>query len=74
MVAPAPSVLDRLLDSVAGCCDRDSAQRLVSFQLPVETRARIEELAHERGEYLEYIDAIDLIAILQTKCKRKLAT
>lgn len=82
MVAPSSNALDRLLGPVADCFDRESAQRLVSLEIAPETRAKIDQLAEranegtisdaERAEYIEYIDAMDLIAILQTKARESL--
>jgi hypothetical protein len=80
MVAPISSALDRLLDPVADCFTRESAERLVGLQIDSATRSRIDELARkanegeltesERVEYHDYIEAMDLIAILQSKARQ----
>jgi hypothetical protein len=83
MVARASNILDRLLNPVVDCFNRESVERLVELQIAPETRARIEELAQkanegklsdvERGEYTEYVEAMDWIAILQSKARESLA-
>jgi hypothetical protein len=83
MIAPNSNALDRVLTPLAGCLTPESAQRLLHFQLDAATRARIDELAAksndgrlsegEHAEYLDYVDALDLIGILQVKARDALA-
>jgi hypothetical protein len=83
VVARASNILDRLLSPVVDCFNRESAERLAELQIAPDTRARIEELAQkanegqlsdvERGEYAEYVQAMDWIAILQSKARESLA-
>lgn len=83
MVAPNPSVLDRLLVPVAECLTTESAERLVRLQIAPDTRFRIEELARkandgeltdaEQLEYREYVEAMDFIGVLQSKARQVLA-
>ncbi|MGH7215161.1 MAG: hypothetical protein ACREIT_10405 [Tepidisphaeraceae bacterium] len=80
MVAPNESLLDRLLTPLAECLTEDSAQRLLRFELDADTRARVDLLASkanegqlsdaERAEYLDFVEAVDLIAILQAKARK----
>jgi hypothetical protein len=82
MVSTRSDLLDRLLSPVADCLTPESAQRLLDFQIDPATRSRIEQLASkanegqltdvEKGEYFDYVDAMDLIAILQHKAHQVL--
>lgn len=83
MSAKRPTALDRLLDPVADCFTVESAQRLLDLRLDDDTRASMEDLARkanegtlsdsERQDYLDYVEAMDLIGILQAKAGRALA-
>jgi len=83
MSAPTvPSPLQRLLDPITECLTRESAERILNFRADDATQARIDELADkanngeltddERTEYSQFVDAIDLIAILQANARRVL--
>jgi hypothetical protein len=75
-------VLDRLLDPLARSLPPEAARALVDFRADPETQARISELGEkcnegrmtpaERAEYEDYVRAIDLIAVLQSKARRLL--
>jgi hypothetical protein len=75
--------LDRLLIPVAECFSEEVAERLISLRSDPEVQARIEELAakanegtlseEERAEYEEYIEAVDLIGVLQSRARTVLA-
>lgn len=75
--------LDRLLDPVARCLTPDVAKQLVELQPDPGTQARINELASkanegtlsipERAEYEGYIEAIDVVSIIQAKARKMLA-
>ena len=75
--------LDRLLAPVTQCFTPEVAERLVSLRPDAEVASRIEELAdkanegelslEERAEYEDYIEAIDLIGILQARARTVLA-
>jgi hypothetical protein len=77
------SYLDRYLDLVADCFTAEVARRVASVKIDAATRARVDELAEkanegllsaeERAEYEEYIEASDLLGILQAKARRILA-
>ncbi len=72
--------MDSLLTPLAECFTPDSAERLLRFQVEPDTRARVEGLAHkanegtlsdvERDEYLDFVEAMDLIALLQAKARK----
>jgi len=82
MIAPASSALERILAALAECLTPESAERISRFQIDSETRARIDKLATnanegtisdtERAEYLDYVEAMDLIGIFQTKARELL--
>ena len=75
--------MDRLLDPVARCLTPDVARQLVELQPDPGTQARINELASkanegilnsaERTEYEGYVEAIDVVSILQSKARKMLA-
>ncbi len=77
------SPLDRLLDPVARCFTTDVAQRLADIRPDPLTQARIDELAakasegilspSEQAEYQGYVEAIDIVSILQAKARKLLA-
>lgn len=77
-----PRSLDGLLEALSSCFDTESARRLEAFDIDPELQARIQELAEranegtlsdeERAEYQSFIDASDLISILQLKVSRRL--
>lgn len=74
--------LDRLLDPVASCFTTDVARRLVDIRPDPGTQARIDELAAkasegtlaqaEQAEYEGYVEAIDIVSILQAKARKLL--
>jgi hypothetical protein len=75
--------LDRLLAPVTECFSQEVAERLVALRADADIEARIEELAtkanegvlsaEERTEYEDYIEAVDLIGILQSRARAVLA-
>lgn len=75
-------VLDRLLDPLARRLSPDAARTIADFRADAKTQARIDELAdkcnegqltqQERQEYEAYVEAIDVIAILQAKAREVL--
>jgi hypothetical protein len=76
--------LDRLLDPVARCFTTDVAKRLADIRPDPGTQARIDELAGkategkltvaEEAEYHGYVEAIDIVSILQAKARRLLTS
>jgi hypothetical protein len=83
MSTAAITYLDRLLIPVTECFTQEVAERLVSLRSDPEVEARIEELAskanegtltdEERAEYEEYVEAVDLIGVLQSRARTILA-
>jgi hypothetical protein len=75
--------LDRLLAPVTECFSQEVAERLVALRADPEVESRIEDLAakanegalsaEERAEYEDYIEAVDLIGILQARARAVLA-
>ena len=76
------SYFDRLLEPVAECFTQEMAQRLASLPIDPIVQTRIATLAakanegqlsaDERAEYEDYIDAVDMIAVLQSRARRAL--
>lgn len=83
MASAIHSPLDRLLDPIAECFTPEVARRLVELRADAETQARIDELAaranegmlssSEQEEYQGYVEAIDIVSILQAKARKVLA-
>ena len=83
MASVETSYLGRLLEPVTQCFSAEVAERLISLPPDPAVQARIEDLAEkanegqlsdvERAEYEEYIEAADLIAILQFRARAALA-
>jgi hypothetical protein len=79
----AIAYLDRLLDPLAEAFTPELAQKLVELRADPELERHIEDLrdkanqgslsAEEDADYKELIEAIDIIAILQSKARRFLA-
>jgi hypothetical protein len=73
------SALDRLLDPLARRLPREAARAIADYHVDPQTQALIDELANkcnegklteeERQAYASYVEAIDLIAILQDKAR-----
>lgn len=71
--------LDRLLSPLAECLTRDVAAKVAELRADDEMQIRIDSLADranegllteaEREEYLGYLHAIDVIAVLQAKAR-----
>ncbi len=81
--SPETAVLDRLLEPVAEIFTPDVALGIAGMRADAQLQTRLDELAakanrghltpEEHAEYTEYIDAIDLIGILQAKARAVLA-
>lgn len=77
------TILSRLLEPVEKMMPVSFAQELAAMRARPEEQARIDELAdkanegvltaEERAEYAAYIEAIDIISILQAKARSVLA-
>lgn len=76
------AVLDRFLDPLTRCLTAPVAKAIVALRADPVIQARIDELAEkctegrlsdvEEQEYEAYVDAIDLVAILQDKAREAL--
>ena len=78
-------VLDRLVDSLSGCClTPETAHRLVGLKADRKTRARVDYLAgrctegtlspEERAEYGTYVSYSTFVAILKSKARQLLGS
>ncbi len=76
--------LDRLLDPVTDSFTPEFAQTVVDLRADAEVQKEIDELREkankgmltleEDAAYKEFVEAVDVIAILQSKARRYLAT
>jgi hypothetical protein len=74
--------MDRVLDPLVACLNREAAMSIVDLRIDPEIQARVEVLAEranegtltpdERAEYLSYVEAADLLAIFKLKAKHHL--
>ena len=74
------AILEDVLEPVARCFTPEVARQIASLKLGPEVEARLDELAEkcnegrltaaEREQYEAYVEAIDLVAILQAKARR----
>ncbi len=79
MVAHTSPALNRLLDPLAECLTDESADRVARFTIDPGVQERLDELAAksnagtltdaERAEYLDFVEAIDLVSLLQSKAR-----
>jgi hypothetical protein len=77
------AVLDEILEPVASAFSRDVAQALVNIKAGEGVQARIADLAGkcnegrltpvEQAEYESYVQAVDMISLLQAKARVWLA-
>ncbi len=75
----SPSILDRLLEPLGDAMPIDYARKLVELRASPADQARIDELAdkcneglltaEEREEYEGYVQAIQVITVLQLKAR-----
>ena len=76
----ADTVLDEVLDPVARCFTPDVARQVAALRANPQLQARLDGLARkaiedelteeERDEYRAYVEAIDLVSILQAKARQ----
>ena len=74
------TVLDEVLDPVARCFTPDVARQVAALRADPKLQARLDALARkanenelseeERDEYQAYVEAIDLVSILQAKARQ----
>jgi len=75
--------LDRMLQPVTEAMSPEFATKLVSLTADLEMLSHVEQLrekanvgtltAEEEAEYQEFVEAVDVLAILQSKARRVLA-
>jgi hypothetical protein len=78
-----PNILSQLLEPVGRMMPVDFAQKLAAMRASPDVQARIDELADrcargeltdkERAEYEAYVEATDVISILQAQARSVLA-
>ncbi len=78
----AAHFMDRVLDPLAACLNREAALSIIDLRIDPEIQARVEILAEranegtltpeERAEYLSYVEAADLLAIFKLKARHHL--
>lgn len=74
------AILEDVLEPVARCFTPEVARQIAGLKLGPEVEARLDELAEkcnegrltaaEQEQYEAYVEAIDLVAILQAKARR----
>lgn len=79
-----PSPLERLLEPLAAGLSSEMAQYLAAFRADADVQQRIAELAEkanegelteqERLEYEAYVEAGTMIAVLQSKARKRLSS
>jgi hypothetical protein len=77
------SYLDRLLDPLTDTLTLETATALIALRADAEVEARIDELRRkanegaltpaEDAEYKDFIEAVDLVSIMQAKARRFLS-
>jgi hypothetical protein len=77
------SYLDRFLDPVTDLLTPDVARAIVELRVDDETHARIDKLREkandgtltpeEDADYKEFVEALDIISIIQSKARKFLA-
>lgn len=77
------TALDEVLEPVARCFTPEVARRISELRAALALQTRLDELANkanegdltdqEREQYEAYVEAIDVISILQAKARRVLA-
>jgi hypothetical protein len=75
-------ILDQLLEPIGECLSRAVAARIAALRADAACQRRLDELAaknaagtltrREESEYEAFVEALDVIAILQAKARRTL--
>ena len=78
------TILDKVLEPVARCFTPAVAKQIAELRADMPTQARLDELASkcnegeltetEKREYRAYVDALDLLGLLQAKARTILAS
>ncbi|MEX0715209.1 MAG: hypothetical protein WD066_01410 [Planctomycetaceae bacterium] len=76
------NVLDQLLDPVTECLTPEVARRIVGLELDPGLQSKLNDLSakaaageltpDEQDAYEEYVEAIDLVAIIKAKARASL--
>ena len=76
--------MDEMLDPVGDCLTPEVAARISALRATRQTQDRLDQLAmknsqgtltpREEAEYEAYVEALDVIAILQAKARKALRT
>lgn len=74
------SYLDRLLEPMTEALTPEVARKLVSLRADAQMQSRIEELrkkanageltVEEEAEYKEFVEALDIVSIIQSKARK----
>lgn len=74
------SYLDRLLEPMTEALTPEVARNLVNLRADAEVQSRIEQLrkksndgeltAEEEAEYKEFVEALDIVSIIQSKARK----
>ena len=82
MSTSPPSALSELIDQLVDCFTPDVAQRVAALRASPEVQAKLDDLAdrcnegtlsaEERERYEYYVRGINLITLLQAKCRSML--
>ena len=77
------SYLDRFLEPITEALSPEVARRIVALRASPDIQTRADELARkanagvltpdEDAEYKEFVEAVDIVSIIQTKARRFLA-
>ena len=77
------SYLDRFLDPVTAALTPDAARTIAGLRADAQLQAEIDELrrkandgtlsAEEDAEYKDFVEALDVVSIIQAKARRFLA-
>ncbi len=80
--APNYRILDQVLDPLSECLSRGVATRIGSLRADAAIQHKLDELAsknaegtltpREESEYEAFVEALDVIAILQAKARKAL--
>jgi hypothetical protein len=80
----ASRILDDLLEPVGQCLTLDVAARIAALRADPKTQSRLDALAEknaegtltakENAEYAAYVEALDVVAILQAVARKALKT
>lgn len=83
MAVDQTNYMDRFLQPMTELLTPEALKRIVAFRFDADTQTRAGELAEkanegllsdeERNEYSEYIEAVDLIGVIQASARSMLA-